>query len=84
MLRFNSDGLRITDLGSNTLSVYPNPASDFNFTLPQADEVTIGLFDISGKKAATSVSNTDFSAGLNSIKLNLPASLSTHLFPKNF
>ncbi|AWI25915.1 T9SS type A sorting domain-containing protein [Flavobacterium pallidum] len=83
LLRLNTEDLSISDLGSNALSVYPNPASDFinmDFTLPQDDKVTFGLFDISGKKVVTLVSNTDFPAGLNSIKLNLPATLSKGIY----
>jgi hypothetical protein len=43
----------ITNL--NTCSLYPNPAANYavlDFNLKSSDDVTVGLFDMSGKKVA--------------------------------
>lgn len=49
---------------------YPNPfnpTTQINFTLPQAQEVTINVYDMLGRKVATIVERENFSAGENMV-----------------
>ena len=50
-------GVASVGFGGNTLSfsVYPNPArtAKFSFSLPQAEDVDISIFDVAGRQVAT-------------------------------
>jgi len=77
------------DLGSNTkrtfalASCYPNPARDkatFKFTLPEAGEARLAVYDLSGRRVATPVSGP-MAAGEHKVEWRLATENGSRLTP---
>ena len=63
-----------SELGFTLGQSYPNPSqgvTEVSFTLPEASQITLRVMDVTGKVVNSDVSNVQFAAGSQSVKLDL-------------